>query len=126
MNNAELPTTIIGLVSLAIITVGGIWRVRSAQSEQGSQMREVHSQIRNDHPSRPNMRDEMDEMAKMIRSGFQSVRGDIRGIHKDISNLHGSVAGVRRELHAEIDRLTVADSRLGTQVGKLWEERLKE
>lgn len=126
MNNAELPTTIIGLVSLAIITVGGIWRVRTAQTEQGTQVREVHAQVRNDHPDRPNMRDDMDDMSKMISSGFQSLRGDIRGIHKDISNLHGSVAGVRRELHTEIERSTAADSRLGTQVGNLWEKGMRE
>ena len=119
MNNAELPTTLVGLVSLAIITIGGIWRVRSAQTEQGHQVKEVHAQIQNDHPHRPNMRDEMDEMAKMIRSGFQNLRGDIRGIHKDISGLHGTVAGVRRELHNEIDRSTAADSRLGNQINEI-------
>ena len=126
MNNAELPTSVIGLLAFAIATLGGIWRIRVGQAqqgrqvrEQGKQVKEVHAQIQNDHPHRPNMRDEMDEMAKMIRSGFQNLRGDIRGIHKDISGLHGTVAGVRRELHNEIDRSTAADSRLGNQINEI-------
>ena len=119
MTNAELPTTVVGLISLALITMGGIWRVRSEQRSQGKQVAEVHNQIRNDHPQRPNMRDDLDDMASNLKSGFADIRADIRGLRKDISGLHGAVGSVRRELHTEIDRSTAADELLSKWITKV-------
>lgn len=114
----QLPTDIIGLMGVLILTVGGYFKYRFDKA-QSLKVKEVHEQIRNDHPNKPNMRDDIDAISEMVRKGLDNIRGDIRGVHKDISQLHGSIGGVRRELHEEIERSTRADRNLNDRLNRL-------
>lgn len=114
----QLPTDIIGLVGVALITIGGYFKYRFDKA-QSLKVGEMHEQISNDHPNKPNMRDDIDALSEMVRKGLDNIRGDIRGVHKDISGLHGAVGGVRRELHVEIERSIRVDERLNDRVNRI-------
>ena len=114
----QLPTDLIGLLGVALLTIGGYFKYRFDKA-QSLKVKEVHEQIRNDHPNKPNMRDDIDKISDMVSKGLDNIRGDIRGVHKDISQLRGAVSGVRRELHEEIERSTKADHQLGERINRI-------
>lgn len=112
MNGAELPTTIIGLASLVIVTVGGLIHLRWQQRTTSQQISEVHRQVRNDHPESPNLRDDMDDIRAIVRD----IQDHTIGQGRDLTAIRVDVSGVRHELHDEIDRSKSADKQIANEL----------
>lgn len=116
MTGAEFPTTIIGLVGLAIVTIGGIVHLRIQQSVQGRKVSEVHEQVRNDHGSQPNLRDDIDDIRGIVRD----IQDRTIASERDVTGMRLDVHGLRQELHDERDRSISTDDRI---LGELRDER---
>lgn len=114
----QIIRDVIAFFGVVTVTIGGYYKVKF-DKKQSVKLKEVHSQIRNDHPNKPNIRDDIDSLASSLAKGLENIRGDIRGVHKDIAGLHGAVGGVRRELHTEIERSTRADDRLNRRLDQI-------
>lgn len=90
MTGVELPTTIVGLIGLAIVTVGGIIHLRIQQQIASRQIREtagkvdeMHEQTVNDHRQKSNMRDDLDK-TRDSAAATQDATGEIYNVVRDI------------------------------------------
>lgn len=134
--NAELPTTIVGLVGLAIVTIGGIIHLRVQQSVTSRKVSEVHEQTVNDHMNKTNLRDDLDEtrdatiathdgvseirnivrdiQERQMAQGRElgGMRVDMTGVRADMTGVRTDLTGVNQRLHDERERSIRTDEQL--------------
>lgn len=134
--NAEIPTTIIGLIGVTVITVGGLIKLHMEQKVQGRKVNEMHEQTVNDHQNKSNMRDDLDktrattmathdatgEIYNVVRDiqerqmaqgrELGGMRADMTGVRADMTGLRTDVTSVSKELHDERQRSIETDASL--------------
>lgn len=108
----ELPTTMIGLIGLAIITFGGLARVKAQQLVQGRKINETHAQLRNDHPGQPKLRDDIEDIRAIVHD--TKDRLIVQG--NDLAAMRARVEDVRSDMQTEVIRATAADDSIRDQV----------
>lgn len=125
----ELPTTIIGLIGLAIITVGGIYKLRLEQKTTNRRMRateskinEMHEQTVNDHTLSTNMREDLDtardnavasrdntediyNIARDIQERQMAQGRELFGMRADMTSVRVDMTGMRTDLTGVNERL---------------------
>lgn len=83
----------IGVFIVGIITVRGQKRGRARARRTDAMTDEIHAQTVNDHISKSNLRDDIDEIRDLVKdmSDRQIAYGhDIRGIRADVGELRGA------------------------------------
>ena len=83
----------IGVFVVGIITVRGQKRGRARARRTDAMTDEIHAQTVNDHISKSNLRDDIDEIRDLVKdmSDRQIAYGhDIRGIRADVGELRGA------------------------------------
>lgn len=108
---ADLPTDVIALLSLAILVWGGI-AIRTGQRRQDEKLTAVHEQVANDHPTQPNLRDDIDYL-KGLMEGVVPWRGIVTARLEAIAT---DLAATRGELHDERVRSTTRDDLLDRSI----------
>lgn len=91
----NLPAIIsaVGVIIVGIITVRGQKRGRARARRTDAMTDEIHAQTVNDHISKSNLRDDIDEIRDLVKdmSDRQIAYGhDIRGIRADVGELRGA------------------------------------
>lgn len=102
-------------------------RQKRVVDELRSDVLVVRDQVRNDHPEKPNMRDDIDEVKgaltdfrdtlKDFREALEGVHGkldeqgrDVRGIRQDVGIVRGELRETRKD-HRDLERRVVDFSR---------------
>lgn len=91
----NLPAIIsaVGVIIVGIITVRGQKKGRARAQRTDAKTNEIHEQTVNDHISKSNLRDDIDEIRDLVKdmSDRQIAYGhDIRGIRADVGELRGA------------------------------------
>lgn len=139
MTGAELPTTIVGLIGLAIVTLGGIIHLRIQQQTTSRQVRdaagkinEVHEQTVNDHRNKSNMRDDLDTTRDATGEIYNVVRDmqdrqiaqdalvhDMRERQmaqgRELGGMRADMTGVRADMTGVRTDLTAVNERLNDE-----------
>jgi len=127
---ADMPTTIIGLIGLAIITIGGIYKVRLEQKNANRRLRatafkvdEMHEQTVNHHDKeQTNLREDIDttrDSAVAARSTTDEIYNVVRdmqerqmaqgrelgGMRTDMTGMRTDMTGLRTDITAVNQRL---------------------
>lgn len=99
---------IAGLVANQVTVMYGQRKARNhrlAQRRQTDMIEtgvvEVREQIRNDHPEKPNLRDDIDELKALLSTVLQderSIRLDVGGLRKDLGHIRGELGDIRGEV----------------------------
>ncbi|MDQ2636161.1 MAG: hypothetical protein M3Y83_04690 [Actinomycetota bacterium] len=125
----EPPTTVIGLLALIIVTLGGIVHLRIQQQITSRQVRdsagkidEMHEQTVNDHQQQSNLREDLDttrdatiashdvvseirEIARDMQERQMAQGREIFGLRTDITGVRTDVSGLRTDVSAVNERL---------------------
>ena len=115
MTGVELPTTIVGLIGLAIVTVGGIIHQRIQQQIVSRQIRdtagkvnEMHEQTVNDHRRKSNMRDDLDKTRDATIATHDTTHDIYNAVRdmqerqmaqgRELSGMRADMSGVRADM----------------------------
>lgn len=142
--NAEIPTTIIGLIGVTVITVGGLIKLRMEQKVQGRKVDEMHEQTVNDHQNKSNMRDDLDktrdtsiathdaasEIYNVVRDiqerqmaqgrELGGMRADMTGVRADMTGVRADMTGLRTDITGVNSRLSDEQKRSIEADEQLW------
>lgn len=93
MPDVELPTTLAGLAGLSMLVVGN-W---IQQRKSNSKISDVHEQVQNTHPKRPNLRDDLDAMERVMRDGFMRADKGFRDMTTEMDCVREDLGHERQE-----------------------------
>lgn len=98
----------IGVIIVGVITVKGQRRGRDRAKKTDAKTDAIHEQTVNDHASKSNLRDDIDEIRDIVKdiADRQTANGhDIRGIRTDVGELRGADRDARADHDDLVRRL---------------------
>lgn len=99
--NPDSWMDVAALVILALITTGGATLTTVVARRHGKTLGAIENQVTNDHPDKPNLRDDIDKLTALVTEGFSETRKDIHGLREEmrterIERIEGDRRGMRR------------------------------
>lgn len=117
----HLPTDVIALMAL-IAMVWGTIVIRLGQRDHDKKLKEVRTQVVNDHPlDGPNLREDVEEIKKASEAALKSSEATLARLvaNEDwIRGVYTRVESIGRELHDERQRSINADTALHQLVAR--------
>lgn len=106
--NAAAIIAAVGTIVVGVITVRGQKKGAARAGKIDAKTNEIHEQTVNDHATKSNMRDDIDEIRELVKdiSDRQISQGrDIRGLRTDVGELRGedrAAARAQREFEERV------------------------